>query len=630
LTNSVTVGAGTLAVASGSLAPTAPIRVGITAGSPGVLSLAAGTLNANYNGGQFASSLIVAGATGAAGDVKINGGTFSVNQQLGLGAGSGGSAALELNGGTASIGSFLVVGFNNDDGLVNQTLGTLTINNNLMTIAAGGSGALGLVNLGGGTFNSLATTGYGPTIGGVFVGELGTATLNVSGAATMNLSGWGLRLAHNGGATGIVNLLGGTLSTTSVSQGGGYGQLNFNGGTLKARAANAAFMAGLSSAYVYAGGANINDAGFAITVGQPLLAPTGYGIGVIPVVAGGSGYISPPLAKISGGAGAGATATAQINPVTGVVTNILVTCPGSGYGPGDTLAVTFLGGGGGGASAATPVLIANQGGGLTKLGVGALTLTNGSTYPGTTLISAGKLALTGAGSIAASTNITVNSGATFDVSGVTGFALASGQMLQGLGTINGSLTVNGAIAPGIGGIGTLTLNNSGTLNGTALMEINRNAGSPLNDQVRLTSGILRLGGVLTVTNLGAALQAGDTFQLFNAGSYTGTFSLTNLPPLAGNLFWTNTIASNGRIAVANTVSLTPPNIAWQMTGANLSLSWPTDHIGWRLLVQTNNIASGLSSNTNDWAAVPAAAATNALTVPLDPALPAEFYRLVYP
>ena len=630
LTNAVTVNAGTLAITAGALAPAALITVGNASGSPAVLSVSAATLNANYNPGQFSFSLLVGGASGAAGDVKLSSGTFSVNQQLGLGAGNGGSAAFEMSGGTATLGSFFVVGFNNDNGLFNQSGGTLTINNNLLTIAAGGSGSVSTVNLSGGTFNSLATTGYGPTIGGVFVGEFGTATLNVQGNATANLSGWGLRVAHNTGANGRVNLLGGTVATTAAGSGGGTSQINFNGGTLKARLANAAFFAGLGSAYVYGGGANINDGGFAITVGQPLLAPVGYGVSSISLASGGSGYIAPPVVAISGGTGSGATASAQINPVSGVVTNVFITNPGSAYAAGDALTVAFLGGGGGGATANTPALAANRSGGLTKSGAGTLTLTNANTYSGPTIIGAGRLALSGAGAIANSAVITISNSATFDVSDASGYTLGPAQVLQGVGTVNGAVTVNGTITPGLGAIGTLTLNNSPTFNGMTLMKINRNNGSFANDQVKLPSSALIFGGTLTVTNLGTALQAGDAFQLFGAPGYGGSFAVTNLPPLNSGLAWSNSVSVNGRIAVITLVSSVPTNLVWSVSGTNLTLSWPADHTGWRLLMQTNNLNLGVSVNTNDWTTVANSAATNQLNLRLDPSQPGGFFRLIYP
>lgn len=58
-------------------------------------------------------------------------------------------------------------------------------------------------------------------------------------------------------------------------------------------------------------------------------------------------------------------------------------------------------------------------GGLTKTAAGTLALTAANTYQGDTTISGGQLTLSGAGSIASSPTITVKSGATLNVSGVT-------------------------------------------------------------------------------------------------------------------------------------------------------------------------------------------------------------------
>lgn len=75
---------------------------------------------------------------------------------------------------------------------------------------------------------------------------------------------------------------------------------------------------------------------------------------------------------------------------------------------------------------------------FTKLGGGTLTLTNSNTYTGITTISDGTLALSGTASLASS-NITVGTGTTFDVSAVTGgYTVASGKTLSGKGTISGT------------------------------------------------------------------------------------------------------------------------------------------------------------------------------------------------
>ena len=78
------------------------------------------------------------------------------------------------------------------------------------------------------------------------------------------------------------------------------------------------------------------------------------------------------------------------------------------------------------------------------------------------------------------------------------------------------------------------------------------------------------------------------------------------------------------------VNTNAANITAVVSGANLNLSWPSDHIGWRLLAQTNHLASGLSSNTNDWGTVAGSAGTNQVSIPLPAATSTEYYRLVYP
>lgn len=96
----------------------------------------------------------------------------------------------------------------------------------------------------------------------------------------------------------------------------------------------------------------------------------------------------------------------------------------------------------------------------------------------------------------------------------------------------------------------------------------------------------------------------------------------------------STISSSpANITVTNAgipVNTTPTNIVAKVSGTNLTLSWPADHIGWRLLTQTNNLARGISRNTNDWGTVANSASTNLVTIPINPTKPAEFYRLVYP
>ncbi|MCW1923903.1 tandem-95 repeat protein [Luteolibacter arcticus] len=179
-------------------------------------------------------------------------------------------------------------------------------------------------------------------------------------------------------------------------------------------------------------------------------------------------------------------------------------------------------------------LIGGTGGvSLVKSGVGTLTLSGANTYTTTTTVRGGILIITGS---LAPTVTTVETGT-----------------LAGTGTLGGAVTVQGGgtIAPGVDGIGTLTLASKAlTLSGTTVMEVTQNASVVSNDKIAgITS--MTYGGHLTVSQLDTeALSAGSSFVLFSATSYSGNFSTFTLPTLDEGLVWDTTgLLANGTIAV---------------------------------------------------------------------------------
>ncbi len=137
------------------------------------------------------------------------------------------------------------------------------------------------------------------------------------------------------------------------------------------------------------GGAVINTNGQDITISSNLTALAGSGVQSIS--ASGSGYVTTPAVKITGGGGSGATAEATVNPA-GVLTGITITNPGSGYTSAPTVSVV----GANGTLTSVPAATLNAGntsGGLTVTGGGMLTLTGSSNYTGATTVSNGTLQL---------------------------------------------------------------------------------------------------------------------------------------------------------------------------------------------------------------------------------------------
>ena len=185
---------------------------------------------------------------------------------------------------------------------------------------------------------------------------------------------------------------------------------------------------------------------------------------------------------------------------------------------------------------------------LLKTGPALLRLTGLSTYSGTTTVGAGSLQVDGQLNTG---NVTVQNGAT----------------LAGSGELDGPVTVlsGGRLAPGAGGVGVLTINNSLTLGGMAEMELSKTGGGLSSDQA---AGLTTLvyGGSLLVTNTGTDFfAAGDTFRLFLANNYSGSFTNLTLPVLSGGLGWdTANLGVNGSLTVVSTTS--PPVIVIQPQG----------------------------------------------------------------
>jgi autotransporter-associated beta strand protein len=245
-------------------------------------------------------------------------------------------------------------------------------------------------------------------------------------------------------------------------------------------------------------------------------------------------------------------------------------------------------------------------GGLAKIGAGTLTLSGANTYSGNTTVSNGTLTVNG--SLAAGSAVTVRPGAT----------------LAGRGVVNGSVTVQvgGALSPGTNGIGALTLG-SLVLGGNLLMDVNDST----NDTVSVRGTLTNSGaGTITVTNLGSALVAGRSFKLFNQLlSNGGALAIT--PPPGTGLAWSNSLALDGTIAVVSGVATNVPALQFVSSANQLTLIWPLDHTGWRLQSQTSTLNVGLGTN---WVTVGGSTATNSMTLPINSANGAVFYRLIYP
>ena len=256
-------------------------------------------------------------------------------------------------------------------------------------------------------------------------------------------------------------------------------------------------------------------------------------------------------------------------------------------------------------------VVSGTGCGLIKTGPGILVLAATETYNGSTAVSNGTLRVNGQ----------------LDVGAVT---VVSNATLGGTGTILGPVTVlaNGVLSPGAS-VGTLTINNNLTLNGNVFIEVNKSL-TPSNDLTSVSGTLTSSGtGTVTVTNLGPALVAGNTFKIFNKAVANGaTMTITGGGTGVG---WNNNLAVDGSISVAAVVT-TPPLITSVSLGANsVTLVGTNGAAGATYYVLTStSVATSLGSWTRVATNTFGTGGSFSVTVPANTSDATRFYALQVP
>jgi fibronectin-binding autotransporter adhesin len=278
-------------------------------------------------------------------------------------------------------------------------------------------------------------------------------------------------------------------------------------------------------------------------------------------------------------------------------------------------------------------------GSLTKNASAVLVLSTNETYTGNTTVSAGTLSLVGTATINNSTNINILGG-TVDVTGLTSdYTLTlnadSLQTLSGSGTIAGNLDSPAGTTVSINTattntVGELTVMTNATLGGTINMELD-----PVNNtnDMMVVGGMVTYGGTLYVTNISDfSLSPGQhqTFKLFNASTYNGSFSDIQLPTIAGISWDTSQIGNNGTITANSTLTPTPIITNISLNGTQLTINasnGPTS--GTFALLESTNVALPLSQwtpvFTNNFDG--SGDLVNFQTNVVDPSQPQTFYIL---
>lgn len=498
-TGAITVAAGTLNMTAGTLG--APGYYGgfylssTGAGAAATLNLSGGKLTSyagyiggntdgsggtgvfNQTGGSFDTSarLFMVGVAGGNGTYNLSAGTLNAGTAA-VGCGGsislsfvpGGTGVFNQTGGSFGSGDFYVGGLGGN-GTYNFSAGTL--NTGPVAIGAGdGRGSIGT-----GTFTQ--TGGSFTTRGGEFDvaigGATGTYALSGSGSGSTLTTGL-VAIGVGSSSKGTVTQTGGTFSASGdfyLGGAGGTGTYTISGGSLS----TARMIVGDSSGGISGSTGTFNLDGGTVTMRQVM-----------------AGSATTSTFHFNGGtllAAASDNPSASTNPTTffaGLTTadvrNIGAVINTAGYNV--TVAQALVHSTVSGDSATD--------GGLTKRGVGVLTLTGVSTYTGGTSVNGGTLAVNG--SLRGFGMVSVNSNAT----------------LAGTGSINANVQVNagGTFSPGQFGAGRLALSSSLTLNGATTTSF--------------TLGGTAAGSQYTQTQVGLAINLGtaSTLSLTLASGYT--------------------------------------------------------------------------------------------------------------
>ena len=134
-------------------------------------------------------------------------------------------------------------------------------------------------------------------------------------------------------------------------------------------------------------------------------------------------------------------------------------------------------------------------------------------------------------------------------------------------------------------------------------------------------------------NLKRATINGGPYSIIAPGLTSTNFNDTDVTNGVTYFYVVSALGSGGestnsvQVSATPAPSLSPVNLTVQNSAGQLNLSWPADHTGWRLEIQTNSLASGIGNN---WITVPDSIGTNQISIPIVDTNPAVFLRLTYP
>jgi autotransporter-associated beta strand protein len=377
-----------------------------------------------------------------------------------------------------------------------------------MTVNGTVSGANGLFIEGGGTVNLRGggSVGTGSNLTGGAYFSVTSGTLNLTGAPMVSNTWYRMNVGWNNATPGVLNIDGTTLTQASgaeINIGGNYNG-NENGTGILTIAGTAASPGKLDT----------GTTGGAITIG---VNSNKAGAGTLNLEA--HGVLATNRVIINKTLADSATINFNGGTLQATGNNLNVVAAAVGTPPVPVAMRINVRNGGAvvdtqafNSSIAHGLVHSNidgdaaVDGGLTKLGAGQLVLGGENTYTGPTNVNAGTLVVNGSH---------VGGGA---------YTVAAGARLGGTGTVSSAVNASGRLAPGSGGVGTLTVAAPLALAGAASgLDLDIESASAFDKLV--VNGTAAVAGTITPTLLAGYVPAsGDSFEVMTATSISGTFS----------------------------------------------------------------------------------------------------------
>jgi polygalacturonase len=222
-------------------------------------------------------------------------------------------------------------------------------------------------------------------------------------------------------------------------------------------------------------------------------------------------------------------------------------------------------------------------------------------------------------------------GGAVNVAAGSGFTNGTYTLLTYTGTLSGSTPTLGSVPPGF----------NYAFDTSTAGQVNLIVSSPVPSA---PANLTALGTNLLINLQWSASVGATGYNLMKSTTNGGPYGLVASPAVTnysdaavipGTTYYyvvaaTNTFGSSPNSAQASAIplpSLNPTNLDFQISANQLQLSWPQDHLGWLLQIQTNDLNTGLSTN---WVTVPNSANVNMTNFPIIPANDSVFFRLIYP